>query len=593
MKNEITCAGLSDKGHIRKRNEDSWMVDNEYGLYIVSDGMGGHAAGDMASKAVVDTLPGLIRRNLKNIDSLQSPQAAEALTLAFTELNEQVRSLSKSKAGLAGMGATVVLIIIKDDLALIAHMGDSRAYLLRSGSFAQMTTDHSVVQVLIDSGEITASQAAKHPSRGKITRCIGMSGEVIPDINVTKIFPGDKFLLCSDGLTGMVDDSGIVKILSKCGDLQTACNELVAAANNAGGIDNVTVVLVERAHSNEEEFASMETEECPAGAIEFRGAMAPAEPSRSEPYAFIVDLDKQPSHFCMPVKYPSFSIGRAPDNDLALKWDKTISRKHCIIKVVEDALIIEDKDSRNGTYLNGHRFKGEMALPVPSWIAIGRTRLGIIPSASGAQTEGLFDEAYASEGSILIPPSEFFEERTEALLVVDIVSSTKIVKQGDTHLVKVISALGQMLDKVLQNEKHPFLKCTGDGFFATFGTADSAIGAALKLSPGIARYIKIPVQISIALHWGPVRLTQEGERTGRNAHAVFSVEDLRHKHEKVNSFLINSNRRELILMTESFWNTLSSDLKVKAMPIGSYHLKGLEETEAIYYWYAPVNDKSM
>jgi pSer/pThr/pTyr-binding forkhead associated (FHA) protein len=293
----------------------------------------------------------------------------------------------------------------------------------------------------------------------------------------------------------------------------------------------------------------------------------------------------------MPVKYPSFSIGRGTDNDLALKGDKTVSRRHCMIKVVGDSLIIEDASSRNGTYLNGRRFKGIQPLPVPSWLAIGRTRIGIIPSGSEYQAADLLDEAYSSEGSILIPPSEFFEERTEALLVVDIVGSTKIIKQGETHLVKVISALGQMLDRVLQGEKQPFLKCTGDGFFATFGTADNALLAALKLSPGIQRHIKIPVQICIALHWGSVRLTQEGERTGRNAHAVFSVEDLRHKEEKVNGYLVNTNRRELILMTESFWQTLSQELKNKAMPIGSYNLKGFDETEAIYYWYAPVSDK--
>jgi protein phosphatase len=586
MKNTIAYAGLSDKGHVRKRNEDSWTVDYEYGLYIVSDGMGGHAAGDMASKTVVDMLPVLLRRNIGNARNLQSPQAAEGLTLAFAELNEQVRSLSKSKAGMSGMGATVVLALFKGDSVLIAHMGDSRAYLLRDGSFAQMTVDHSVVQVLIDSGEITAAQAAKHPARGKITRCIGMSGEVIPDIKVTKIFPGDKFLLCSDGLTGMVDDDAILRILSKPGELQSACEELVLTANEAGGIDNITVVLTECSleRSSEDDYSSMDTEEV------FSSAGTPAK-TLSEPYAFVVDLDKQPSHFCMPVTYPSFSIGRGEDNDLALKGDKTVSRRHCTIKVAGDSLIIEDTSSRNGTYLNGRRFKGTQPLPVPSWLAIGRTRIGIIPSGSEYQAEDLLDEAYASEGSILIPPSEFFEERTEALLVVDIVGSTRIVKEGETHLVKVISALGQMLDRVLQGEKQPFLKCTGDGFFATFGSADAALLAALKLSPGIQRHIRIPVQISIALHWGSVRLTHEGERTGRNAHAVFSVEDLRHKEDKINAFLVNTNRRELILMTESFWQTLNPDLKIKAMPIGSYHLKGLDETEAIYYWYAPVSDK--
>jgi class 3 adenylate cyclase len=183
----------------------------------------------------------------------------------------------------------------------------------------------------------------------------------------------------------------------------------------------------------------------------------------------------------------------------------------------------------------------------------------------------------------LIPPSEFFEERTEALLVVDIVGSTRIVKLGETHLVKVISALGQLLEKSLQNEKHAFLKCTGDGFFATFGSADTALSAALKLSPGILRHIKIPIQISIALHWGSVRLTQEGERTGRNAHAVFSLEDLRHREPKVNDRL-TAHHKEFILMTGSFWDTLNPASQLKALPIGSYNLKGLDKEERIYYW---------
>ncbi|MBF0520106.1 MAG: adenylate/guanylate cyclase domain-containing protein, partial [Nitrospirae bacterium] len=197
--------------------------------------------------------------------------------------------------------------------------------------------------------------------------------------------------------------------------------------------------------------------------------------------------------------------------------------------------------------------------------------------------DDLLDEAYSSEGSILIPPSEFFEERTEALLVVDIVGSTKIVKLGETHLVKVISALGQLLEKSLQNEHHAFLKCTGDGFFAIFGSADAALSAALKLSPGILRHIKIPIQISIALHWGSVRLTAEGERTGRNAHAVFSLEDLRHREPKVNERL-TAHHKEFILMTDSFWSNLNPTSQLKALPIGSYTLKGLDKEERIYYW---------
>ncbi|MBV6340007.1 Stp1/IreP family PP2C-type Ser/Thr phosphatase [Candidatus Magnetobacterium casense] len=579
MTHTISYAGLTDKGRIRKRNEDNWSVDPEKGVYIVSDGMGGHAAGDLASRLVVEMLPILLNKRMKDVTALNSAKATEQLNVALTELNEQVRSVSKSKPGLSGMGATVVLLLVRDMTALLAHMGDSRAYLLRNGKFKQMTMDHSVIQVLINSGEITPEEASTHPARGKITRCIGMAGDALPETMLLELKPGDRILLCSDGLTGMLTDNTIMDIISEYSDNKAACQALIDSANNAGGLDNITVVLVDCQGDQlqtDDIIAISETEDLVSGKGEIR--------EMAIPLGFVINLDKQPSDFLLPVSYPSFSIGRGSGNHLALKNDRTVSRSHCIISVDGDNLRIQDLGSRNGTYLNGRRIKGIVDLPIPSWLSMGRTRIGVIPAGADFQHEALIDEAYTTEGSILIPPSEFFEERTEALLVVDIVGSTRLVKGGETQLVKVVSALGQMLDRSLQNEKHPFLKCTGDGFFATFGAAEDALKSGSKLSAGLARYIKFPVQICVALHWGSVRLTQEGERTGRNAHAVFSLEDLRHKEKNVTALLTTNNKKEIILMTEAFWNMLEQRTRAKAVAIGMFNLKGLDKEEKIFHW---------
>ncbi|KJU82749.1 serine/threonine protein phosphatase [Candidatus Magnetobacterium bavaricum] len=575
----ISYAGLTDKGRIRKRNEDNWSVDPEKGVYIVSDGMGGHAAGDLASKLVVEMLPLLLNKRMKDITTLNSPKATEQLNVALTELNEQVRSISKSKPGLSGMGATVVLLLVREMTALLAHMGDSRAYLLRNGKFKQLTMDHSVIQVLINSGEIKPEEASNHPARGKITRCIGMTGEALPETMLLDLKPRDRILLCSDGLTGMLTDKMIMDIISEYRDSKAACQALIDSANNAGGMDNITVVMVDcqgDQTDTDDIIAISETEELGSGTGNIM--------DMSVPVGFVINLDKQPSDFFLPVSYPSFSIGRGTSNNLALKNDRTVSRSHCVISVDGESLKIKDLGSRNGTYVNGRRIKGIVDLPIPSWLSMGRTRIGVIPAGADFKQEALIDEAYTTEGSILIPPSEFFEERTEALLVVDIVGSTRLVKGGETQLVKVVSALGQMLDRSLQNEKHPFLKCTGDGFFATFGAAEDALKSGTKLSAGLAKYIKFPVQICVAMHWGSVRLTQEGERTGRNAHAVFSLEDLRHKEKNVTALLTTNNKREIILMTEAFWNMLEQQTRARAVAIGKFNLKGLDKEEKIFHW---------
>lgn len=237
-------AGLSDRGRVRGRNEDRWAADAERGLFVVSDGIGGARAGELASEIVVEALPALIFERLSELENPAGPEGLERVTAALAELSDELREESAGKLGLEGMGATVVLALVDDRAALIAHMGDSRAYLWREHTLKLLTRDHSLVQALIDAGEITVEQAADHPARGQLTRHVGMQGDPLPEARRLELRAGDRLLLCTDGLTGMLDDPMLLLILNEQPDPQGACRALVGAANEAGGADNITALVV-------------------------------------------------------------------------------------------------------------------------------------------------------------------------------------------------------------------------------------------------------------------------------------------------------------------------------------------------------------
>lgn len=221
-----------------------------------------------------------------------------------------------------------------------------------------------------------------------------------------------------------------------------------------------------------------------------------------QPLAYIAVSGPQGPGPRLPIDGPRFVIGKDPAADLCLRDDITVSRHHCEIRTEGDKLVLEDLNSRNGTYLNGKRIREPVALTLPAVVMAGRSRLAILCDESVHDATMVINSHYSSQGSILVPPSEFFKERTEAFLVVDVVKSTQLVSTGETLFLKVVSVLGKVLERAMRSESDGFLKCTGDGFFATFGSATAALDCVIAIAENLPRYFDNPVKYSAALHWG-------------------------------------------------------------------------------------------
>jgi len=241
----IHHAALSDAGRVRTENQDSWCADGQQGLYIVADGMGGGFAGGLAARIVVETLPRLFHRRMAGVNGLTVSNAKERLLATIVELSNRLCRESRDQFGGAQMGSTVVLMWIRGGDALVAHMGDSRAYLLRNERLQQLTADHTIIRLLIESGDLKPEDAAEHPARGQLTRFVGMEGEPLPEARLVQLHPHDRLLLCTDGLTGLVPDEQIRSILNQEKTAEPACHRLIIAANEAGGHDNVTSVVLD------------------------------------------------------------------------------------------------------------------------------------------------------------------------------------------------------------------------------------------------------------------------------------------------------------------------------------------------------------
>lgn len=224
----------TDVGRVRKGNEDSYLLEPP--IYAVADGMGGHIAGDVASATAVSVIS-------EGIDS-ERPEDGAALAGLVTRANEAIWEKARSDPALRGMGTTCTLLMIDGDVAHFAHVGDSRAYLLRDGSFRQVTEDHTLVERMVREGRLSAEEAANHPQRSIITRALGVDSNVQVDVLEERLAEGDRILLTSDGLTGMVEPEEIARVLDAEEDPQAAAERLVEMANDAGGEDNVTVLVL-------------------------------------------------------------------------------------------------------------------------------------------------------------------------------------------------------------------------------------------------------------------------------------------------------------------------------------------------------------
>ncbi|HZD37846.1 MAG TPA: Stp1/IreP family PP2C-type Ser/Thr phosphatase [Actinomycetes bacterium] len=230
---------MTDMGRMRKNNEDRYLVGGR--LAAVADGMGGHRAGEVASAIAMEELAAL-----EHAGPWHTPaEAGEALRAVFLAANRRIRETAAKDSEFEGMGTTLVALLEDGDSVHLANVGDSRAYLLRKGELSQVTIDHTLVQELIDEGRLRPDEAERHPQRSIITRALGVESEVEVDLFTYKLLAGDRLLLCSDGLSGVVDEHRIRNVLLRVPQPQRAAEKLVAMANEGGGPDNITVVVLD------------------------------------------------------------------------------------------------------------------------------------------------------------------------------------------------------------------------------------------------------------------------------------------------------------------------------------------------------------
>lgn len=227
-----TFGSRTDVGCVREHNEDSLAVAPP--LYVVCDGMGGHAAGEVASEIAVNVIA----------DRAPATPDAAALGQAVEEANLAIIQAAREGVGRAGMGCTCTAAMLENERLIVAQVGDSRAYLLHGGTLQQITRDHSLMADFIEAGQITPEEARVHPQRSVITRALGSDPRTQPDLFEINVNTGDRLLICSDGLTSMIEDYEIEDILNRTPDPQIAASKLVNAAIAAGGHDNVTVIVV-------------------------------------------------------------------------------------------------------------------------------------------------------------------------------------------------------------------------------------------------------------------------------------------------------------------------------------------------------------
>jgi protein phosphatase len=249
---KVVSAGLTDVGRKRNHNEDSFLIDDELQLYVVADGMGGHAGGGTASRIAVETIDKELRRAREGRDNpfvttpnLQDALLPDALRTAVERACLAIFTTAQEDPRLSGMGTTVISLVVRDNQAFFAHVGDSRAYLVRGPLIQQISEDHSLVNEQIKAGMITPEEAKHSRYKNIITRSVGFEEEVQVDVMGVVAEPGDVFLLCSDGLANMVEDRELHEAVQASASLADVPKRLIDLANERGGDDNITVIVVQ------------------------------------------------------------------------------------------------------------------------------------------------------------------------------------------------------------------------------------------------------------------------------------------------------------------------------------------------------------
>lgn len=246
---KVTSCGITDLGRKRQNNEDNYLINDELNLYVVADGMGGHAGGEFASQIAVNT----VEEVFTNLDTLAAPVAIpgelaqeamikEKIEYAIRLAGRRIYEKALEEHEFRGMGTTALGIYMFQDRMFISHVGDSRGYRIRKNGIEQLTEDHSLVNEQIKAGILSPEMAKTHRLKNIITRSLGYQEEVEVDTRIEQLEEGDTFLLCSDGLSNMVEEDEMLELVTRY-HLQEAANRLIEAANERGGDDNITVVL--------------------------------------------------------------------------------------------------------------------------------------------------------------------------------------------------------------------------------------------------------------------------------------------------------------------------------------------------------------
>ncbi len=239
---EFHCA--TDTGRSRSNNEDSVAIDEWSSLVVLADGMGGYNAGEVASSMATSFIKSELGRWLSEAAaSATDTDVRRAMEICVDNANRAIFNSANSNPRYAGMGTTLVVGVFRETRLLLGHVGDSRCYRMRAGRLTQITHDHSLLQEQIDAGLITAEQAAFSANKNLVTRAVGVEDTVLLETHQHDVLPGDVYVLCSDGLSDMIDDETISQLMHAAGSLEEAGKALVDAANDAGGKDNISVVL--------------------------------------------------------------------------------------------------------------------------------------------------------------------------------------------------------------------------------------------------------------------------------------------------------------------------------------------------------------